>query len=622
MPLDTMKTRKIIKDNKVKAEPKKGINYLFFFATSIAGILIGVIFAYNLKWIGDDIFIGLRYVENFLAGNGLVYNVGERVEGYTDFLWLMMISFFQYLKFDPAETSIYMGLFFAIGTLLVITFISFKLNTDKGLRYFIPLSLFMLAFNYDFAVWATGGLETMFYTFLLISTFGVYFFSKIKPNQRLFICGLLMCFALLTRPDAVMFFGIANIFLLLRNIILKTPVKKLITEQLLFSWAAILIYIPYFIWRYNYYGQFFPNTYYSKAAYLSFYQRGFYYLWLYFQCHFTAFLFFLSIPVLLNIFINGQGASKERSFRNALLSIINNNQLCAFTVAVISVSFYLIFFVAKVGGDFMYARFVIPCVPLICYTIEYSLYDLPIIKYKKRYGFIVLLLLSATIAESINREDFFLVDENGKKVTKEKEGIADEHYMYTNQTNLDLEDKLVGIALRPYFQDLDATILMRGGQACLVYYGKFKTCLENHGLTDTFISHLPVKERGGKIAHEKSAPYDYILKRGVNFVFHRSHYKKDGYRNCLFNFWNFKNFNIAEGAEIITYDRKIINALKERLDTNFKYTNFENYLDHYILTEMPSKSKEDIKKDYEDFKEYYFLHNDDKEREAKFLSKI
>ena len=48
--------------------------------------------AWELKWIADDAFISFRYAENLLAGNGLVLNPGEYVEGYTNFLWLMLLA--------------------------------------------------------------------------------------------------------------------------------------------------------------------------------------------------------------------------------------------------------------------------------------------------------------------------------------------------------------------------------------------------------------------------------------------------------------------------------------------------------------------------------------------------
>src|SRR5690242_18166607 len=40
----------------------------------------------------DDAFISFRYVRNLLDGHGLVWNVGERVEGYTNFLWVMLVA--------------------------------------------------------------------------------------------------------------------------------------------------------------------------------------------------------------------------------------------------------------------------------------------------------------------------------------------------------------------------------------------------------------------------------------------------------------------------------------------------------------------------------------------------
>jgi len=40
----------------------------------------------------DDAFISYRYAQNLAEGRGLVYNAGERVEGYSDFLWTVAIA--------------------------------------------------------------------------------------------------------------------------------------------------------------------------------------------------------------------------------------------------------------------------------------------------------------------------------------------------------------------------------------------------------------------------------------------------------------------------------------------------------------------------------------------------
>ena len=46
----------------------------------------------NNRFIQDDAYISFRYVQNFVDGNGLVFNIGERVEGYTNLLWVLILS--------------------------------------------------------------------------------------------------------------------------------------------------------------------------------------------------------------------------------------------------------------------------------------------------------------------------------------------------------------------------------------------------------------------------------------------------------------------------------------------------------------------------------------------------
>ena len=50
-------------------------------------VLSSVALATHLAWVCDDAFISFRYAANLAHGRGLVWNPGERVEGYTNFLW-------------------------------------------------------------------------------------------------------------------------------------------------------------------------------------------------------------------------------------------------------------------------------------------------------------------------------------------------------------------------------------------------------------------------------------------------------------------------------------------------------------------------------------------------------
>ncbi len=49
-------------------------------------MLLLTVLAWSNRFIQDDAFISFRYAENLVQGKGLVYNEGERVEGYTNFL--------------------------------------------------------------------------------------------------------------------------------------------------------------------------------------------------------------------------------------------------------------------------------------------------------------------------------------------------------------------------------------------------------------------------------------------------------------------------------------------------------------------------------------------------------
>ncbi|HSU39080.1 MAG TPA: hypothetical protein VLJ38_05915, partial [Polyangiaceae bacterium] len=42
--------------------------------------------------VSDDAVTSMQYAKNLVLGNGLVFNVGERVDGYTNFLWVLLMA--------------------------------------------------------------------------------------------------------------------------------------------------------------------------------------------------------------------------------------------------------------------------------------------------------------------------------------------------------------------------------------------------------------------------------------------------------------------------------------------------------------------------------------------------
>jgi hypothetical protein len=63
----------------------------------------------NTLFLCDDAFISFRYARNLLAGHGLVFNRGEFVEGYTNFLWTLEVAGLWRLGLRPELSTVRPG---------------------------------------------------------------------------------------------------------------------------------------------------------------------------------------------------------------------------------------------------------------------------------------------------------------------------------------------------------------------------------------------------------------------------------------------------------------------------------------------------------------------------------
>ena len=209
----------------------------------------------------DDAYITFRYVKQFTSGNGVVYNIGEFVEGYSNFLWLILLSPFQKLGLDIVPISKFLGLFLAFLTLIV--------TWQFGNRFKYPfIAPLFLVCSGPFIIWTMGGLETHLFAFLLV--LASYTFVK-ENDQKKGICSAVW-FGLLavTRPEGIMFAGIALLF---RSWTLFQEKQRPFQQDWIRLGILIAIFGSFLLWRYSYYGDWLPNTYYAKS--MGFHPRGF-----------------------------------------------------------------------------------------------------------------------------------------------------------------------------------------------------------------------------------------------------------------------------------------------------------------------------------------------------------
>ena len=125
----------------------------------------------------DDAFISFRYVRNFVGGEGLVFNPGERVEGYTNFFWILLLSIFVKLGFDIIIVSKVLGILCGAGIIVLLYLLSCKYIKEKYwyLRLIAPA---FLVSNSAFAYWSVSGLETSFFALMVLLSFWVYLYKK------------------------------------------------------------------------------------------------------------------------------------------------------------------------------------------------------------------------------------------------------------------------------------------------------------------------------------------------------------------------------------------------------------------------------------------------------------
>ncbi|WP_437650143.1 hypothetical protein [Sorangium sp. So ce362] len=210
----------------------------------------------------DDAYISFRYAENLANGNGLVYNVGERVEGYTNFLWTVLLAAAVKVGATPEAAAKVLGAACACGALVPTYLLSQRLRPFSN----VPcLATWLLATSILFSGYAVFGLETPL--FLLLTLGGTELFFREEdaaasggaPRPALAFpwSGAVFALAALTRPEAPLFLGLLVVWHA-EQAFSRRSVLRLLTFAL--PVAAHLL------WRHSYYGEWLPNTLAAKTG--------------------------------------------------------------------------------------------------------------------------------------------------------------------------------------------------------------------------------------------------------------------------------------------------------------------------------------------------------------------
>ncbi|UCG32139.1 MAG: hypothetical protein JSU68_10780 [Phycisphaerales bacterium] len=218
----------------------------------------------------DDAFISLRYATHWASGNGLCFNVDEKVEGYTNFLLVLLEAVAIRSGADPVKAMIVIG-WVAFAGLAGLFALFAARHLFPGDVVFPTTAGLLVVLNPVVLCWSASGLEASLYALLVLAAVVLLYGSE--ESYRVYGSAVCLVLAAWTRPEAVVLLPVMLAVLLVE----RTSARRVVLYALVF----LLIYGAYFTGRALYFGYVFPNTFYAKLDYgnAGLLARGLGYLW-------------------------------------------------------------------------------------------------------------------------------------------------------------------------------------------------------------------------------------------------------------------------------------------------------------------------------------------------------
>jgi hypothetical protein len=236
------------------------------YAVIVPSILFAIHSFLFRGWIVDDAGISYAYARNLAEGYGLTsYRGFPPVEGISNFLWTILLTPFFLLKlFNPVLTPKIIALVFLCGVFLF----NRKIIVKMGLGELAAVAVnVLLAINTPLVAWSQSGMENSLFAFLLSAY--CYYVMKFSGEQKksfLNTCAVIAFLISITRPEGIYFAAALPLSLLAIEANLKAKINYLLN----FSLVLLIPIIAFLLFRYLYFHDWLPNTYYAKGRHHAF----------------------------------------------------------------------------------------------------------------------------------------------------------------------------------------------------------------------------------------------------------------------------------------------------------------------------------------------------------------
>ena len=462
---------------------KKQKDAAFNLIVLVLVLCVFAIHARSLNFTQDDAFIIYRYAKNFANGNGFVFNVGERVEGYTSFSWTFLMAQVIRMGLDPITVSKILGFLSSLGSILLLFFIS-NLISKKRFFLFNTLACIMIVGNGSFAMWTMSGMETALFIFLVLCGVYCYLFEHYRERYGL-LTPVVFVLASLTRPEGMFLFGLTFAHRLAYSLVTK---RFQLRSHL--QWLGLygILLLPFFLWRLSYYGYPFPNTFYAKTGFsLVYIEMGFEYTVTFLRQYAVWGLAFV-VPFLVLFF------RRERFWFGYCVLLI----------------LALMMYVTLIGGDVLLEnRFYIPVFFLMYLIVQETLYDVYLLFQRKNYLKNVIVqsaVVTCIVVFAVLYSLWTYSYPRGSILASKK--LMEE-----------VVSKFSRIAKWINEQGTQQASLATTGVGAVSYYSNIQV-IDMYGMTDDYIAHNPEGIEGlTSTTKEQNYNISYIMSRKPTYIY-------------------------------------------------------------------------------------------------------